>query len=933
MRPQIAKPFVRVLAATALALFMGTAADVATASAATFNVTTTTQLETAVIDADQSPGANTISLAAGTYAPTSPLDLTSTSGPITIEGPAPVPNVIGSQADVSGNAVVPAFGSVFQVGPGVAATFQNVVVSSGGGSDAGAIDDSGTLIGAGLTLQGNNGPLKIELGATATLTNSTVADAINTGVVDTGTLTLINSDVVNSGVDGIANSGHTLNLKNSIVDGSDNKDCVAPATTTVTSIDGDDSCGVGALGGSSLTFTSSTATLTNGGDTPTYAPAKGSPAIGAATQADCPATDQRGFTRPATGCDIGAVQTAKVTPVFTLGNQTFATTSSSGATETYTPTWTDPTSPIKSTCNPGSGASNFSQSASFPVGKTTVNCTGTDVFGNSASGSFTLTLDLTAPPTIAVPSNITQAATSAQGAVVDYTVTAKDSGGNSLTPSCAPVSGSTFPIATTTVSCSATDSFGDMATKTFTVTVQDESPPTITVPSNLTEAATSASGAPVTYSATASDLVDGAITPTCVPASGSTFPLGATTVTCHATDSHGLSATPKSFTITVNDETPPQINVPAPITAAATSSSGAVVTYTATGSDLVDGAITPSCAPASGSTFPIGTTTVTCHATDSNKLSATPATFTVTVTDAPTVNATGNTANATGPTGAIVMYTVGATDPVDSADTVTIKSCSQAADSTFPVGNTTVTCQYTDDNTGSTTGTLTFTVTVTDTSAPTIAVPGPITAAATSAAGAPVSYTATATDLVDGSITPSCAPASGSEFPVGQTTVTCTVTDNEGLSTSMTFTVTVNPLPITTSSVSSSSSSTATATSTTSTSTSSSGVLGSHTSVPAKVGTISIRSEKTKGNTADVTIACAGTKAEHCKVEVELAPTGKAGKTVFAKESLTLSGGKHETVALKLNGAGVASVHKHHDVELRVVESGGKTLSKQIAFG
>jgi fibronectin type 3 domain-containing protein len=96
--------------------------------------------------------------------------------------------------------------------------------------------------------------------------------------------------------------------------------------------------------------------------------------------------------------------------------------------------------------------------------------------------------------------------------------------------------------------------------------------------------------------------------------------------------------TPSLFDVTATyagaaqaDTTPPVITVPADMTVPATGPSGAVVTYTATATDDVDGALTPSCAPASGSTFPVGTTTVTCTATDSHANSASK-TFTVTVT-------------------------------------------------------------------------------------------------------------------------------------------------------------------------------------------------------------------------------------------------------------------------------------------------------------
>jgi len=62
----------------------------------------------------------------------------------------------------------------------------------------------------------------------------------------------------------------------------------------------------------------------------------------------------------------------------------------------------------------------------------------------------------------------------------------------------------------------------------------------------------------VTYTATATDLVDGSVAVTCSPASGSTFPLGTTTVQCTATDAHNNTAH-GSFTVKVQDTTPPTI--------------------------------------------------------------------------------------------------------------------------------------------------------------------------------------------------------------------------------------------------------------------------------------------------------------------------------------------------------------------------------------
>jgi hypothetical protein len=85
----------------------------------------------------------------------------------------------------------------------------------------------------------------------------------------------------------------------------------------------------------------------------------------------------------------------------------------------------------------------------------------------------------------------------------------------------------------------------------------DTTPPVISgVPADIVAEATSAAGAVVTYATpTAIDDRDGVVPVTCVPASGDTFPLGTTTVTCGATDAAGNSST-RTFTVTVTPLTP-----------------------------------------------------------------------------------------------------------------------------------------------------------------------------------------------------------------------------------------------------------------------------------------------------------------------------------------------------------------------------------------
>jgi hypothetical protein len=159
------------------------------------------------------------------------------------------------------------------------------------------------------------------------------------------------------------------------------------------------------------------------------------------------------------------------------------------------------------------------------------------------------------------------------------------------------------------------------------------------VPANITTNATSPSGAVVTYALpTAIDEAGDSPSATvgCAPASGSTFAIGTTTVTCSAADADDTPSTvSQSFTVTVLDTDLAITGVPADITTNATSPSGAVVTYALPAAIDEAGdspAPTVSCAPASGSTFAVGTTTVTCTASSSDDSpAAVSATFTVTV--------------------------------------------------------------------------------------------------------------------------------------------------------------------------------------------------------------------------------------------------------------------------------------------------------------
>ena len=128
---------------------------------------------------------------------------------------------------------------------------------------------------------------------------------------------------------------------------------------------------------------------------------------------------------------------------------------------------------------------------------------------------------------------------------------------------------------------------GNTATGTFSVTVVDTTAPVLTLPADMTVEATGAGGATVTYTASALDAVDGPITPSCSPVSGTVFALGTTVVSCTATDAAGNTAS-GTFSVTVVDTTAPPSPTPSP---APPGTSNPSPTSPPVGSELPDTAV------------------------------------------------------------------------------------------------------------------------------------------------------------------------------------------------------------------------------------------------------------------------------------------------------------------------------------------------------
>lgn len=340
-------------------------------------------------------------------------------------------------------------------------------------------------------------------------------------------------------------------------------------------------------------------------------------------------------------------------------------------------------------CNPPSGSS-------FPIGVTRVTCTATDPSGNTTTMSFKVTVTDAEPPVLAnVPANINGDATTAGGVVITFVPpTASDNVGILGNVSCDHLSGATYPVGTTIVTCTARDLAGNQTSASFTISVTDRNGPDFSGVGSVTAEATGSDGASVSLPLpTATDAVDGARPVICSSTSGASFPIGATTVTCQATDRSGNTST-TGLVVTVVDTIAPTLSpMPAKQTVEATGSAGATVSYTSpTAVDAVSGAVPVVCSTPSGATFPFGTTTVTCSASDAAHNVAS-GSFTVTVRDttAPQISAQADiVVPATSTTGAVVTYTTPATS--DAVDGIGVATCTPASGTALPIGTTAVTC-------------------------------------------------------------------------------------------------------------------------------------------------------------------------------------------------------------------------------------------------
>jgi hypothetical protein len=238
---------------------------------------------------------------------------TTVAGGIALVAGAVPSNIVNST--VSGNSVAPTATTTSSAGGVIAvATGLNMTDATVSGNTSGAASAASSVGGIS------------SISGAMTVTNATIAENTATGppasagnlaAIASGTRTLGNT-IIASGSGGLGGN------------------CVGTFTSEGGNIESTNQCGLStALGDQPSTNPLLGPLQDNGGPTPTRAIGPGSPALDNARAAFCPATDQRGVTRPqGRGCDVGAFEFG---PPVNLASPSLAGTARVGVTLSCSP--------------------------------------------------------------------------------------------------------------------------------------------------------------------------------------------------------------------------------------------------------------------------------------------------------------------------------------------------------------------------------------------------------------------------------------------------------------------------------------------------------------------------------------------------------------------------------------------------------------------
>ncbi|MDF3077372.1 MAG: hypothetical protein K0S09_1261, partial [Sphingobacteriaceae bacterium] len=258
-----------------------------------------------------------------------------------------------------------------------------------------------------------------------------------------------------------------------------------------------------------------------------------------------------------------------------------------------------------------------------------------DGHGNVSTATQNVVVKDVTPPVFVQPTDINVIATSAAGAVVNYTApVGADNCSATTTMTAGLASGSIFPIGTTKVTYTTTDIAGLTASTSFEVTVTGIAP-SIVVPENISVNNTAGEcGAVASFAATETRAIPAsAITYSIQP--GSNFTVGTTEVTATATNAVGTST--GTFTVTVIDnEAPVIVNNGDKLLNTDSGVCGAKVEVSATATDncsVGNPVGKRSDGLALDAVYPVGTTTISWNVSDIHGNIATESTQTVIVED------------------------------------------------------------------------------------------------------------------------------------------------------------------------------------------------------------------------------------------------------------------------------------------------------------
>jgi gliding motility-associated-like protein len=458
--------------------------------------------------------------------------------------------------------------------------------------------------------------------------------------------------------------------------------------------------------------------------------------------------------------------------------------------------WTAPSA--TDNCTLASFTSTKNSGDVFMSGTTSVTYTAIDAYGNSSTCSFNVTvIDSTVPVFSSCPTNVMLAANASCEAVANWTAPMASDNCVISSTAATHAPGSTFPIGTTTVIYSATDAAGNTGTCSFTVQVTDDSSPVFSsCPASIVMAGSATCSTTVTW--TVPMATDNCGTPSILASHhpGDLFNQGTTIVTYTAVDGGG-NTTLCSFTVTVNDVTPPLLtSCPGDILVAASTSCEAIATWTVP-------TATDNCAVTSitgthlsGTLFPIGTTVVSYQAMDGAGNSTTCA-FNVSVTDNTPPVFTNCPLNIRIPANASCQAVVNWTPPMVSDICGILSNTSNfSPGATFEIGTTTVI--YAASDTQGNTATCQFTIVVEDDQLPEVSnCPADISLPSDESETALVTWQEPLFTIACGSLVIERSHVPGTRFSVGTTQVSYQATDGLGKSASCTFNVTIERTDIT----------------------------------------------------------------------------------------------------------------------------------------